>query len=301
MKAAYFLGCNVALRTYEYDAAVRRVAEKLGIDLLDSDDFVCCGYPAAPKDHSTFLALAAQNLVAAEEMGVDYVISVCNSCTATLSKVNKLLKQDEKEREHINKILKNSIGKEFQGKIEVRHFLGFIYEEVGLDKIKETFTTELNPIKVAPHYGCHYLKPPEVFDFFEDPIVPHTADDLMALTGVEPIKYENMKQCCGGAILAVNEETSIKMVREKLVHVHEAQGDVMAVHCPFCNVMYSEYQKDPRIEIDFKIPVIFTPQILGLAMGYTPKELGMKKKIAKMFLEKDEVKEENKEEATVSE
>jgi heterodisulfide reductase subunit B len=285
MKAAYFLGCNVALRTYEYDAAVRRVAENLGIELVDSDDFVCCGYPAGPKDHTTYLALAAQNLVAAEELGVDEIISVCNSCTATLSKVNKLLKENEKEREHINKILKNSIGKEYQGTLEVRHFLRYIYEKVGLDEIKKKFTTPLNPVRVAPHYGCHYLKPPEVFDNFEDPIVPHTVDDLMALTGVIPVKYENMRQCCGGAILAVNEETSVDMVKEKLIHVHEAEADLMAVHCPFCMVMYSEYQKDPRMELDFKLPVVFTPQILGLAMGYEPKKLGMKKKIGKIFLE----------------
>lgn len=285
MKAAYFLGCNVALRTFEYDAAVRRVAEKLGIELVDSDEFVCCGYPAGPKDHSTFLALAASNLVAAEEMGLDTIISVCNSCTATLTKVNKLLKENEKERKHINGILKNAIGKEFQGKLEVKHFLRFIYEEIGLDKIKENMTKELNPIKVAPHYGCHYLKPPEIFENFENPIIPHTVDDLMALTGVIPTKYENMKQCCGGAILAVDEETSVKMVKEKLIHVHEANADVMAVHCPFCNVMYSEYQKDPRMELDFKIPVVFTPQILGLAMGFEPKPLGMKKKVAKLFIE----------------
>jgi heterodisulfide reductase subunit B len=285
MKAAYFLGCNVALRTYEYDAATRRVAEKLDIELVDSDDFVCCGYPAGPKDHTTFLALAAQNLVAAEELGVTEVISVCNSCTGTLAKVNKLLKEDEKEREHINGILKNAIGKEYNGTLEVNHFLMHLHKKIGLEKIKKTFTTQLNPLRVAPHYGCHYLKPPEIFDDYEDPIIPHTVDDLVALTGVVPTNYENMKQCCGGAILAVDEETSVKMVREKLVHVHDANADAMTVHCPFCMVMYSEYQKDPNINIDFKMPVVFTPQILGLAMGYTPKELGMRKKIGKLFLE----------------
>ena len=299
VKAAYFLGCNAALRTLEYDAAVRRVAEKLGIELVDCKDFVCCGYPAAPKDHSTFIARAAQNRVAAEQMGVEYVITVCNSCTATLSKVNKLLKENEEERVHINKILKNAIGKEFTGTIKVRHFLRFIYEEIGLDKLSEFMTNKLNPVGVAAHYGCHYLKPPEVFDFFEDPVVPHTVDDMLALTGVKPVQYEDMKQCCGGAILAVNEETSIRMVREKLVHVHDAAGEVMTVHCPFCNVMYSEYQKDPRIDIDFKIPVVFTPQILGLAMGIEPKALGLRKKIAKRFLEREEAADSAKEEVGI--
>jgi heterodisulfide reductase subunit B len=288
MKAAYFLGCNVSIRTFEYDAAVRRVAEKLGIELVDSKDFVCCGYPAAPNDHTTFLALAAQNIVAAEEMGLDYIISVCNSCTATLTKVNKLLKENEEERNHINDILRNSIGKEFKGTMKIRHFLRFIYEEVGLDGIKKEINQEINPLKVALHNGCHYLKPPEIFEGFDDPIRPNTVNELLELTGVSMVKYENMEQCCGGAILAVNEETSVKMVREKLIHINEANADVLSVHCPFCNVMYSEYQKDPRIDIDFKLPVVFTPQILGLAMGFDPKELGMKKKVAKLFLEPPE-------------
>lgn len=288
MKAAYFIGCNVSIRTYEYDAAVRRICEKVGIELIDSDEFVCCGYPAAAKDHQTFFALAAQNLVAAEEMGVDYIIAVCNSCTGTLTKVNKILKENAEEREHINKILKDSIGKEFQGKLKVRHFLRFIYEEIGLEKLKNAMTQELNPLRVAPHYGCHYLKPPEIFESFDDPIRPHTVDEILALTGVVPITYEFMEQCCGGAILAVNEETSVKMVREKLIHVNDAQADVLGVHCPFCSIMYSEYQNDPRIDLDFKIPVVFTPQILGLAMGFSPKEVGLKKKIGKLFLEPSE-------------
>lgn len=293
MKAAYFLGCNVALRTYEYDAAVRRIAEKLDIELIDSDDFVCCGYPAAPNDHSTFLAFAAQNLVTAEELGVDTVIGVCSSCTATLTKVNMMLNEDENERNHINEILKNSIGKEFKGTLEVKHFLRFIYEEIGLKEIKKLITQEIQPLRVAVHYGCHYLKPPEIFKGFDDPIAPHTVEELLALTGVIPVKYENMEQCCGGAILAVNEETAVKMVREKLIHVNEAKADVISVHCPFCKVMYSEYQMDPRIELDFKKPVVFAPQILGLAMGYDAKELGMKKKVAKLFLEPPEHDEES--------
>ncbi len=291
MKAAYFLGCNVSLRTFEYDAAVRRVAEKLDIELIDSNDFVCCGYPAAPKDHRTFLAFAAQNLVIAEEMGLNQIISVCSSCTGTLTKVNKLLKEDKNERKHINEILKNSIGKEFKGTLEVKHFLRFIYEDIGLPQLEKAITQKINPVRVALHYGCHYLKPPEIFEKFDDPITPHTVEEILALTGVIPVKYENMEQCCGGAILAVNEETAVKMVREKLIHIHSAKADVISVHCPFCKVMYSEYQMDPRIDIDFKIPVVFAPQILGLAMGYDPKELGMKKKVAKLFFESEEVAE----------
>lgn len=284
MKVAYFLGCNTALRTYEYDAAVRRVCEKVGVELVDSSDFVCCGYPSGPADHDTSVALAAQNLITAEEMGVETIVVTCSSCTGTLTKVNRLLKEDEKEREHINTILKESIGKEFTGSLKVKHFTRFLVEDVGIEAIKEKITTRLDGLKVSPHYGCHYLRPPGIFDNFDDPIVPESLESLVESTGATLVPYENMNECCGGAILAVDEGTSVQMVKSKLEHVHEAGSEILVVHCPFCNVMYSEYQRDERVNLDYKIQVVFVPQLIGLAMGIEPKKLGMKRKAAKAIL-----------------
>jgi heterodisulfide reductase subunit B len=288
MEAALFLGCNVPVRRFEYEAAARKVAKAFDIQFWDSNDFGCCGYPAGPTEHDTFLALAARNICIAEEKGLD-LITLCNACTGSLAKVNHLLKENEEERNNINKILKESIGREFKGTSEVYHFTRYLYEKVGLDRIKEKITNPFSNVKIAIHEGCHYLKPPAYFDDFDDPHRPFTTRQILEATGVTVIDYENRKNCCGGAIIAVDEETAVKMVKEKLININAAGAEMLAVQCPYCNVMYGEYQKDERMNLEFKLPLVFLPQILGLAMGFDgKKDLGMKKKVIKLFLEPEE-------------
>jgi heterodisulfide reductase subunit B len=284
MTYALFLGCTVPTRGVNYDVATRSVSKVLGLEFWDSNDFVCCGYPIHSVDHDTFLSLGARNISVAEEQGLD-LITVCNACTASLTKVNKTLKEKDKERERINKII-GAAGREFKGTVNVKHFSRLLYEDVGLDKIKEKISRPLSEFKIASHYGCHYLKPSEIFEKFDDPIRPNTLDELVRATGAEIVNYENKKQCCGGGILAVTEETSMKMAADKLQHIRNAKADAMVLQCPFCSIMYDEYQ--PTIlrmtegEEPKPTPVLYYPQLLGLAMGLDPKsELGLKKNTVK--------------------
>lgn len=281
---ALFLGCTVPTRGVNYDVSTRSVSKVLGVDFWDSNDFVCCGYPIHSVDHDTFLSLGARNISVAEEEGLD-LITVCNACTASLTKVNKILKENEKEREKINKII-GATGREFKGTVDVKHFSRMLYEDVGLKKIKENISRPLSDLKIASHYGCHYLKPSEIFEKFDNPIRPKTLDKLVSATGAEVVNYENKKQCCGGGILAVTEETSMKMAADKLEHIRAAQADAMVLQCPFCSIMYDEYQ--PTIlrmnegEEPKPTPILYYPQLLGLAMGLDPKsELGLKKNTVK--------------------
>jgi len=284
MKVGSFLGCNVSIRRFEYEAAARAVARKLDVEFVDSNDFGCCGYGAGPIDHDTYLAMGARNLAVGEELGVEQLIIFCSACVGNLTKVNKLLKDDEKERNHINGILK-SVNREFKGTLKIKHFTRFLVEDIGLDKIREQIVKPLKGVRIASHYGCHYVKPPEIFDHFEDPIHPHSMDDLVELSGATPVQYENKRQCCAGAIIAVSEDTSVKMVSEKLHNLEKAKVDALVTHCPFCHVMYDEYQKHESIELEKPIPVLFIPQVLGMAMGCDPKkELGLKKKVANKIL-----------------
>jgi heterodisulfide reductase subunit B len=281
MKYALFSGCTVPTRGINYDVATRNVARVLGIEFWDSNDFVCCGYPVHSMDHNTFLTLAARNICVAEEEGLD-IVTVCNACTATLSKVNKILKDDNTECEAINRFL-SPIGREFNGTVTIKHFTRLLYEDVGLDRIREKIVQPLDTLKIAAHYGCHYLKPSEIYDGFDNPIRPVTLDRLIELTGAEALNYENRKQCCGGGILAVEEATSMKLAADKLGHIRSAGAHAMVLQCPFCSIMYDEYQptilKAEESEEDIRrIPVLYYTQLLGLAMGLDPKkELGLKK------------------------
>jgi len=288
MKAGVFLGCNVSIRRFEYEASARAICKKLDVELVDSNDFGCCGYGAGPIDHDTYLAMGARNLAIAEEMGVDMLLIFCSACTGNLTKVNKTLADNKEERDHINEILK-SVDREFKGTLKIKHFTRFLVEDIGLDRLKSYIEKPLSGIRIASHYGCHYVKPPEIFDHFEDPIHPHSMDDLVAVAGATPVNYLNKRQCCAGAIISVSEDTSVKIVSEKLKNLEKAEVDALVTHCPFCHIMYDEYQKHESIELSKPIPVLFIPQVLGMAMGCDPKsELGMKKKVVKKLLGGDE-------------
>ncbi|MDP6154865.1 MAG: CoB--CoM heterodisulfide reductase iron-sulfur subunit B family protein [Candidatus Thermoplasmatota archaeon] len=283
MKYALFLGCTVAVRSLNYEVSARNIAKKLGIELVDLSEFACCGYPLTQVDRITNFAMAARNLALAEKAGLD-IMTLCPSCSSNLTKINIQLCNDLKTLSDVNKLLKDE-RLEYKGTIKVRHFTEVLYITVGPEKIKELVSRSLAPFKIAPHYSCHYMKPSIIHEHFEDPAHPVGMEKLIEATGATPVNYENKLQCCGAALLAVEEETPTAMTREKLDHMKAAGADAMIVDCPFCAVMYDEYQKSIGSEaaVEYNIPVLFISQMLGLAFGMDPnKELLINKNNVKM-------------------
>lgn len=276
MKRAVFLGCTVPVRALNYDMATRKVAETFNIELEDLA-FTCCGYPLSSVHRITSVTMAAVNLCKAEKNNLD-IVTICSACTSILSKVNKHLKEDKEERETINDLIE-PLGYEFKGTIEVKHFMRFLFEDIGIKKIEEKVVNNLEGITVAPIYGCHFLKPSEIYNSFDDPERPVTLENLISATGATPIDFEGKNFCCGGAILGVDETTSLTMTKEILDGVKKHNADTMALLCPFCSIMFDEYQPSigEGFRTEYDIPALFYTQLLGLALGYDVKTLGINK------------------------
>ena len=274
MKYALFLGCTVPVRALNYELSARKVADKLGVELVDINDFSCCGFPVKSVDRDTFRLMAAKNLSLAEEKGLD-ICSLCSACTSVLTEVNKELKEDENLRKKINSEL-SVLGKKYEGKIKVKHFTRILYEDISLDKIRENLKVDLSKFSFAPHYGCHYLKPSEIYESFDDIENPKTLDDLIKVTGAKSVLYEDKKSCCGGGIMGIDEMTALKVAKEKLDHIKSAKADAICLICPFCSIMYEGSQKkiEKQFEAEYNLPVLYYPQILGIALGISPEELG---------------------------
>ena len=272
---AYFAGCTMPVRNLNYDISMRKVAEALGIKLIDIPEFGCCGYPLGSLDYHTMLLLSARNLCIAEEKGVE-VVTGCTGCAGTLSKVNKALKEHTDKRKKVNLEL-SKLGHEFRGKTRVRHFARMLYDDVGPEKIKAAIKKPLAGINIAAHYGCHYLKPTEAFENPESAERPHTLDNLIEATGATAMDYGAKLLCCGGDVLGIDEMTALKMAREKFRRLSDSGADAMALICPFCAVMYDAGQKTIEVKLQekFNLPVVYYPQLLGLAMGIDDKALGL--------------------------
>ena len=281
MKYALFLGCTIPARGRNYELSARKIADKLGIELVDLEDFICCGFPIKSAEQESSMILGAYNLALAQEKELD-VCSLCSSCTSALTEVAHHLSKDDDMKKMVNESLSKA-GHQYDGGTKVRHFARILYEEIGPDEIKKHLRKDLNDLRIAIHYGCHYLKPSEIYDNFDEVEDPQTLDVLVALTGAKVIDYAGKKRCCGGPVLPVDEKTAISVAKEKLDDISEAGANAICLVCPFCSVMYDSNQKSIESEFgaEYKLPVLYLPQILGLAMGFDRKELGLNLNVVK--------------------
>ena len=281
MKYALFLGCTIPARSRNYELSARAVAHRLGIEFVDIFDFSCCGFPLKSSDVKQAGLLAVRNLALAEAQGLP-VCTLCSACTSMLAEEAHHLEHDPGMREEVNSALR-SVGLAYKGKVEVKHFSRILLEEVGLDRIREEVRVDLTGLTVATHYGCHYLKPSEIYHGVEDPENPTSLEALVNAVGARSVEYAHKKDCCGGAVLVSDEETALRMAKGQLDLVKEAGAMAMNVVCPFCSVMYDDNQKSIESEYDttYNLPVLYLTQVLGLAMGFDRKELGLNMNIVK--------------------
>ena len=271
MKYAFFLGCTVPVRAQNYELSARKVAEVLGIELVNVSEFSCCGFPVKSTNVATTELIAARNLAIASSLGLD-VCTLCSSCSSTLTEVNRRLVEDAELRGELE-----SIGRDYRNRIDVRHFVRVLWEDVGPERIRSSIRKKLTSLNLAAHYGCHYLKPREIFGF-DEPEDPASLDELIKITDANVTDYENKKVCCGGAILGIDEDDALQIAKKKLDSVKEVDADALISICPFCSIMYEDNQRKAgeKFGTEFELPVLYYPQVLGLALGLEPKALGFR-------------------------
>jgi len=274
VKYALFLGCTISIREQNYEMAAREVAKFLDIEINDLEDFSCCGFPIRSTNTEASLLIAARNLAIAAEKK-EKICTLCNACTSVLTEANKELTNNIKLRKKINKELAK-INREFKPGVEIKHFSRILYEDVGLDVVKKKIKNNLSGLRFSIHYGCHYFRPGGLYDFFEDVENPSTVEELVAETGAEVVDYKNKLDCCGGAILGVEENIALSMAKRKLDIIKEKNIDALITICPFCSIMYEKNQMkiESRFNTEYNLPVLYLPQVLGLAFDIDQIKLG---------------------------
>ncbi len=275
MRNALFLGCTTPSKGRAYEISARNVLKALGVEYEDVLDFACCGFPIKPASFDASMISALRNIAISEQSGFTSIISLCSGCTVQMVESQKEYEHNPTFREKAQRVLEK-LGKKYYGNTKVKHFLRYLYEDVGPEKIKENIKRPLAGIRVAAHYGCHYIKPSDVygFDSVED---PKTLDILVALLGAEPVHHRNYLHCCGGFLIGIDPHSTYAIAKEKLDWVSSAGLDCIVLSCPFCANTYDDNQRliEQEFEEEYKIPVLYYSQLLGLAFGFSPKEVGM--------------------------
>ena len=286
-----FQGCTIGNRIPFIEASARKVFDTLGIKTSEAP-FACCPDPVGfnAVDHLSWLAMGARNLTIAEEEGKN-IVSLCNGCFQTLKAVNHELKHDDHIRDQINDVLK-TVKREFKGSINVKHFVEVLHE-FGSDKIKEHIKKDFSGLKVACHTGCHYNRPSEIMQT-DDPMEPVKLRELVTASGATPVDYDEEMLCCGAGVGNTEEEPSMQVLANKFTSALNAGAEIFVVICPACFQQMDTNQKKAGTQSgnEFNIPILYLTELLALAFGFNPDDLGLKFHRSRLtaFLEKYDIK-----------
>jgi heterodisulfide reductase subunit B len=274
MRALFFPGCLIPIKYPQMELALRRTLPPLGIEIVDLDSFSCCPDPIffQATDRIAWLTLAARNLSLAEEAGLD-IFTICSGCTGTLSEASHLLHEDRQLLERVNRRL-GRIGKEYRGSVTVRHIVTLIREKIGVDRLRESVTRPLTGVRIALHYGCHLLKPSNIMQV-DDPDDPQILHQLIEAIGAEPVAHDERFLCCGKA--CIDADLPLDMTAEVLKSVKRADVDCMGLICPTCFSSFDTGQLliARKTGEKLEVPPVYYFQLLGLAQGLTPDEVGL--------------------------
>ncbi len=274
MKYTLFLGCNIQSRTPQYQTAAQAVCKLLDIELIQRQEFICCGYPMRNINESSSLLSAAKNLAIAEQNQHTLMV-LCKCCYGNLKIAQYLLGNNPSIQTKINRILaKESLT--YKGTANIKHFLSVLHEDVGLKTLKNRIKIKYNNLKIAASVGCHALRPAKITKF-DTPAAPTLFDDLVKVTGAKSIEWSRKSDCCGAALLGVNDQLSKDIMNKKLLNAKEAGANFISVACPYSFLQFDTFQAgvaNGNGAYQTLGPVLY-PQLLGLTMGIDKTVLGI--------------------------
>ena len=235
----------------------------------------CCpdptGLPAV--DQTAWLTLGARNLTLVDNKKDD-IISLCSGCVETLKMVDHTLAENPEKMDEINNNL-SKIDKKLNGSVVIKHGAQLLYEN--LELVKSKVVKPLEGLKVAVHYGCHFLSPSDIMKW-DDPFEPKTVDEIVRILGAESIDYDSKLQCCGYPLSKTDKDLSYALLYKKLSDMKNAGVNCITVVCPSCFLQFDYQQKavNKKYNTEFKFPVLYLTELVALALGYNDKELGLK-------------------------
>jgi succinate dehydrogenase / fumarate reductase cytochrome b subunit len=287
-KYALYTGCTARESTPELLKSTMAIAEKLGIELVLLDEASCCGASHLQDfDDMLSLVLNARNICYAEKLGLD-MVTICNTCQLNTSLTKDRLDNDPILKAKVNEKLAE-VGLEYKGTSTVRHFLYALQDDYGYEKIAASVTHPLNDVNVASFYGCHNIRPGHLQhknNGGESSYNPQSLDNLVKALGGNAVEYESKNKCCGFHVELQNPETANKLSGIAMTDAIDNDADVMVTPCPLCHLRMDVQQHNISKEIgrEVSMPVLHLPQMVGIALGIDPQDLGLQHNVASVNL-----------------
>jgi heterodisulfide reductase subunit B2 len=280
MKYGYYPGCALERNAISYHQSTLAVAGPLGLEFSEIDDWNCCGATEYMSlEALPAYALIGRNLALAAQQTTNgkQLVAPCSACFLNLSKTNHYMAESPELAASVNTALAAGGLHYVPQSVRIRHLLDVFVNDVGFDAIGAKVTKPLYGLRLAPYYGCLIVRP--AYDTFDDPEYPTSLDHLLQVLGSEVVDFPLKAQCCGGHMTQISEPVALEMIRRLLKNAADYEADAIVTLCPMCQLNLDAYQEsvNHHFKTDYHIPVLFFTQLMGLAFGLTPEELGIGK------------------------
>ena len=286
MKLAYWPGCVSRGFTPELHGSMNLVAPKLDLELVELDRANCCG-AGVIAEHNQELADTLNARTFAMAQGVEGAVgmmNICSTCQGAQSECQQRLDADSDYRDAVNSNLSaESLAYQQHSEWWNKNFLWLLVEEIGLDKLRSKVVRPLEGLKIAPFYGCYIVRPTKRLGYADHPERDQYLEYVIEALGAEPVEYAGSHKCCGFPVITMAKTTSLRQAGRHIADAIDADADCMVTPCPLCHLNLDLQQPAAAqfVERDLDIPVLHLPQMVGLALGLDPKELGMNKHVVK--------------------
>lgn len=283
MKVAYWPGCVSRGFTPELHGSMAKIAPLLDLELIELDRGNCCG-AGVIAEHNQELAdtLNARTFALAQQTDGELMMNICSTCQGSQSECQERLDANTDYRDLVNGTLADESLRYERGIVN-KNFLWVLVEDIGLDELRSRVTRPLTNLKVGPFYGCYIVRPTDRLgidrDNPRDAYLPMVVEAL----GGSVIDYAGSHKCCGFPIITMNKQASLTQAGTHLGDAMDADADCLVTPCPLCHLNLDLQQPLAQNVVgrELEMPVLHLPQLVGLALGLEPKELGMSKHVVK--------------------
>lgn len=284
LKYAYFPGCVAQGACRELYQSTQALSQALGIELVELKKAACCG-SGTFKEDSLLLedTVNARNIALAEELNLP-LLTHCSTCQGVIGHVDERLKEFQKTAptyiDEVNDLLQQQGCSPYRGSTSVKHLLYALVTDYGLTEIAKKVTHRLTGINCAAFYGCYLLRAQKSMPY-DDPYNPQAMENVFQAVGATPIYYRGRTQCCGWPLASYATTQSFKMAGMHIQEALAAGADCLVTPCPLCHLNLDSRQPEVEKVIGDKLglPVLHLPQLIALALGIKPKELGLERHI----------------------
>lgn len=270
MKIAYYPGCSLHATAKEFDLSTRAVCAELDLELVEIEDWNCCGATAAHAINDDLaVGLAGRNLALAAAQGFERVLAPCAACFGRLKFAARALRAG-----HAG--LPDELDARAAAGVKVFNILDALLNLAGLERIQQRAAKPISGLRPAAYYGCLLVRPPEIAEF-DDPENPTSMERVLSAAGAQPVEWYHKVECCGASLAVTNTASVVRLVADILGHAKAAGANCVAVACPMCqtNLDTRQAAAAARLGEELDLPIVYITELLGLAFGITPNRLGL--------------------------